>query len=153
MSFAVPAPAPRTRPSTVNLAVNLLYAAAALEVINVILGIAFAGALQEGAKKAVEGTAQANNNPGQGVSAVVSIIIGVLIVVLLVLLAIYVGKGKQVARVLTWVLGGIALCCTIGVVGFPVAGKSFWGQARKNEPALATWDRSNELVYPHHPGW
>jgi hypothetical protein len=152
MSFAVPAPAPRARPSTVSLAVNLFYVAAGIELLNVILGLAYAGALEKGAKKAVEGTAQAGNPTG-GVSGAITIVIGLLIVVLLVLLAIFVGRGKQVARVLAWVLGGIALCCTIAVGGLSLAGETFWNQARNNDPSLPTWDRYNELLYSEVPGW
>ncbi|GAA0724681.1 hypothetical protein Drose_38000 [Dactylosporangium roseum] len=151
MTSAVPASAPRVRPSTVSLAVNLLYAAAALELIYVILGAVYAGKLAEGAKRAVEGTSQAN--AGQGVSSVVSIVVGLVIAVLLGLLAFFVGQGKQVARILTWVVGGLALCCTIGAFGFAMLGSTFWEQARKNDPSLPTWERYNELLYSEVPGW
>ncbi|MDG6101324.1 hypothetical protein Daura_51085 [Dactylosporangium aurantiacum] len=153
MAFADPASGPRARPSTVNLAVYLLYAAAGIELINIILSLAYAGALADGAKKAVAGTSQENAGLGQGATGTITVVIGVLIIVLLGLLAVYVGKGKQVARILTWVLGGIAACCTLGAFGFSLAGESLWEQARKDDPALPTWDRYNELLYSEVPGW
>jgi len=153
MAFADPASGPRARPSTVNLAVYLLYAAAGLELINIILSLAYAGALADGAKKAVAGTSQESAGMGQGATGTITVVIGVIIIVLLSLLAVYVSKGKQVARILTWVFGGLAACCTLGAFGFTFSGESLWEQARKDDPALPTWDRYNELLYSEVPSW
>jgi hypothetical protein len=154
MAFAVPASGPRARPSTVNLAVYLLYAAAGIELINIILSLAYAGALADGQKKAVAGTSQENAGLSSAVTGTITVVIGVIIIVLLSLLAVYVGKGKQIARILTWVLGGIAACCTIGAFGFAaIGGEAAWTEARKTDPDLPTWDRYNELVYSEVPGW
>jgi len=76
MSFAVPEPARRAQPSTVSLAVKLLYAAAAIELLNVIISLAYAGKIADGAKKALEGTSQANSNPGGVVGSAVGAVIG-----------------------------------------------------------------------------
>ena len=153
MAFADPASGPRARPSTVNLAVYLLYAAAGLELINIIISLVYSSALVEGAKKAVAGTSQEGAGFGQGATGIITVVIGALIIVLLVLLAVYVGKGKQVARILTWVLGGIAACCTLAAFASSVLVKSSWEQLRKDEPTLPTWDRYNELLYSEVPGW
>ena len=153
MAFADPASGPRARPSTVNLAVYLLYAAAGLELINIIISLAYSSALVEGAKKAVAGTSQEGAGFGQGATGIITVVIGALIIVLLVLLAVFVGKGKQVARILTWVLGGIAACCTLAAFASTVLLKSSWEQLRKDEPSLPTWDRYNELLYSEVPGW
>ncbi|GAA1502548.1 hypothetical protein GCM10009827_014050 [Dactylosporangium maewongense] len=153
MAFADPASGPRARPSTVNLAVYLLYAAAGIELINIIISLVYAGALADGAKKAVAGTSQEGAGFGAGANGAVTLIFGILIIVLLVLLAVFVGKGKQVARILTWVLGGLAACCSLGGFAFSLAGESLWEQARKNDPKLPTWDKYNELLYSEVPGW
>jgi hypothetical protein len=153
MAFADPAPAPRARPSTVNLAVNLLYAAAGLEVINIIVGLLYAGKIADNAKNAVKGTSQENAGLSAAATGTISLVVGVLIVVLLVLLALYVGKGKQVARILTWVLGGLAVCCLGSAFALTPLSSAGWDAARKNDPDLPTWDRYNEMLYEGIPGW
>ncbi len=153
MAFADPASGPRARPSTVNLAVYLLYAAAGIELINIILSLAYSGAIAEGTENAVRGTSQENAGLSAGATGTISVVVGVLIIAMLVLLAVYVGKGKQVARILTWVLGGIAVCCTLSVFGLTFVGEAGWNEARKTDPDLPTWDRYNELVYSEVPGW
>jgi hypothetical protein len=153
MAYTDPASGPRARPSTVNLAVYLLYAAAGIELINIIISLAYAGALSDGAKKAVAGTSQEGAGLGQGATGTITVIVGVLIIVLLGLLAVYVGKGKQVARILTWVLGGIAACCTVAAFGSSVLVKSSWETLRKDDPKLPTWDQYNELLYSEVPSW
>lgn len=153
MAFADPASGPRARPSTVNLAVYLLYAAAALELINVIIGVAYAGALADGAKKAVAGTSLESSGNTQGLTGTITLIFGVLIIVVLVLLAVFVGKGKQVARILTWVFGGLATCCTLGGLVFTLFAETFWEQQRKQNPDLPTWKVYNERLYSEVPSW
>jgi hypothetical protein len=153
MSFAVPEPAQRARPSTVSLAVNLLYAAAAIELINVIISLAYAGKIADGAKKALVGTSQANSNPGGILGSAVGAVIGVLIIIILVLLAVFVGRGKQVARILTWVVGGIALCCTAVAFGSTLLGSTLWDAARKNDDTLPTWDVYQDAIYSEVPSW
>ncbi|MFF5231118.1 hypothetical protein [Dactylosporangium sp. NPDC000521] len=154
MAFAVPASGEqRARPSTVNLAVYLLYAAAGIELINTILSLVYAGALADGMEKANAGIPNQNAGIGAGTSSAVSAIFGILIIVVLVLLAVFIGKGKQIARILTWVFGGIVACCSLGGFAFTLAGETLWEQARKQEPNRPTWDRYNELLYSEVPGW
>ncbi|WP_238009197.1 hypothetical protein KZZ52_59760 [Dactylosporangium sp. AC04546] len=151
MSFDAPSPAPRVRPSTVSLAVNLMFAAAALELINIILTALYAGKIAEASKKALEGTSQAGTNPN--VSTLIGIVVGVIILALLVVLAIFVGKGVQIARILTWVLGGLALCCTLSTFGLSALGEAGWNEARKTDPDLPTWQEYNNQIYSAVPGW
>jgi len=153
MSFAVPAPAQRARPSTVSLAVTLFYVAAGLEMLYLVINLIYAGKIEEGTKNALKGTSMENGNPLAGATGALSVVFGLLIIVLLVLLAIFVGRGKQVARILAWVLGGIALCCSLAIGGFSIFGATFWEQSRKTDPSLPSWDRYNELIYAEVPGW
>lgn len=153
MAFADPVSGPRARPSTVNLAVYLLYAAAGIELISVVLGLAYSSKLTEGAKKAVAGTSQEGTGDSQALTGTISIIVGVLLIALFVVLAVYVGKGKQIARILTWVLGGLATCCTLGVFGLALVSEAGWEQLRKDDASLPTYDRYMELVYSEVPGW
>ncbi|MET7418061.1 hypothetical protein [Dactylosporangium sp. NPDC005555] len=153
MAFADPASGPRARPSTVNLAVYLLYAAAAIELINVIIGLVYSSKITEGAKKAVAGTSQAGSADNQALNGTISLVVGVLLIALFVVLAVFIGKGKQIARILTWVLGGLALCCTVGIFGLSFVGEAGWNQLRKDDPTLPTYDEYNKLIYSEVPGW
>ncbi|WP_433611881.1 hypothetical protein ACQP2P_45600 [Dactylosporangium sp. CA-139114] len=153
MSFAVPA-GPRARPSTVSLASTLLFAAAGLEVIQVVLSLLYAGKIAEGTKKVYEDAGlNTSATTTTGIGSSIGVIFGFIIIVILVLLGYYVSRGNQVARVLTWVVGGIALCCGVLNVGSVLLAKTFWDAARKNSPELPTWDRYQELVYSAVPGW
>lgn len=153
MSTAVPASAPRARPSTVTIAVALLLGAAAIELISSILSIAYAGKIADGAKKALGNSSQAGAAPGLAIGSSIGAIVGFLIIVGLVLLAYFVSRGAQVARILTWVLGGIALCCTVVGFGTTLAGSALWDQSRKQDPTLPTWDEYQRAMYSEVPGW
>ncbi|WP_432833392.1 hypothetical protein [Dactylosporangium sp. CA-092794] len=153
MSFAVPGQAPRARPTTVSLAVGLLFAAAALEVIQVVLTLVYAGKISEGTKKALEGTSTSSTNAGTAVGSTVAVIFGFVIIAILLLLGYLVSRGNQVGRILTWVFGGIALCCSAVGLGSTLFASAVWDSARKNDPSLPTWDRYQELVYSEVPGW
>lgn len=150
MSYTVPSPAPRARPSTVRLAVTLLYAAAVLEVINVILTLLYASKIADATKRVYE---QAGVKAGASLGPIVDVIVGFVIVVILVLLGYFVGRGNQVARILTWVVGGIAFCCSILALGSALFQESLWDQARKTNPQLPTWDEYQKIVYTDVPGW
>jgi hypothetical protein len=56
MAFAATPDTPRVRPTTVNVAVILLYVAAALEVLNAIAAIASYSAFNDAYKAAYKGT-------------------------------------------------------------------------------------------------
>ncbi|MEU7865724.1 hypothetical protein [Dactylosporangium sp. NPDC049140] len=153
MSFAVPN-APRARPSTVSLASTLLFAAAGLEVINVVLSLLYAGKIAEGTKKVYEDAGlTAGSTATTSIGSTVGVILGFIIIVILVLLGYFVSRGNQVARVLTWVVGGIALCCSALGLGATLFAQTFWDQARKTSPELPSWDRYQEIVYSQVPGW
>jgi hypothetical protein len=152
MAFADPASGPRARPSTVNLAVYLLYAAAGIELINVVIGLAYAGAIADGTKKANEANKVADTGFG-AVGGAASLVIGVVITAVLVLLAIYVGKGKQIARIFAWIVGGLAACCGFALFGLTLGAKSLYEAGRDQNPDMIPYDQYNDLVYADVPGW
>jgi hypothetical protein len=112
MAYAATPAAPKTRPSTVSIAVWLLYLYAALQVVGVIVAVATLGRMQEAFKLAFKETPNADQAGTIGaVIAVFYAIFGILFAAGFVVLAILDGKGKNPARIITWVLGGIAVCC------------------------------------------
>ncbi|WP_203782583.1 hypothetical protein [Paractinoplanes rishiriensis] len=94
------------------MAVNLLYVVAALQVINALLGFATIGAVTEALEEAY-----ADTSLGESASsiAVIGFVGGAIINLLLAagfaVLGIFDGRGKNPARIVTWVVGGISLCC------------------------------------------
>ncbi|WP_433212289.1 hypothetical protein ACQP00_52220 [Dactylosporangium sp. CS-047395] len=153
MSFATP-PAARARPSTVSLASTLLFVAAGLEVISVVLQLLYANKIAEGTKRVYEEAGvQMSSTTGVGIGSTITVIFGFIIIVVLVLLGYLVGRGNQVARVLTWVVGGLALCCGVFALGAALFQSALWEAARDTNSSLPTWDRYKEIVYADVPGW
>ena len=107
-----PAPAPKTRPAVVTVASYLLYLVAAFEVINAILVFATLSKVKDALNDLYANTAL-NNDGGTIVAVAYSVgaVINVLFAVGFVLLGLLDGRGKNGARITTWVIGGISLCC------------------------------------------
>lgn len=101
------APAPMTSdPGPVRTAVNLMFVRAALTVVGFLLGLTQQDALR---------TALRKSNPNVDVDAavrtgiIIGTVVGIILVVLYILLALQVRKGKNWARIVTWVLAGLAV--------------------------------------------
>jgi len=141
MSFAVPA-GPRARPSTVSLASTLLFVAAGIEVISVVLALLYAGKIADATKQVYEDAGvPVSSTAGLGLGSTIAVVFGFIIIVIVVLLGYFVSRGSQVGRILTWVFGGIALCCSVLAVGSTLFAHTFWDQARKTNTQLPDWDR------------
>lgn len=106
-----PAPAARPRPTVVTVAVYLLFVVAAIQLINALTTFSIAGQLTDAIRDVYAGT------EAEGAESFVSVIfIGGAVVNLLIgvgfaVLALFDGRGKNPARIVTWVIGGISLCC------------------------------------------
>jgi hypothetical protein len=144
MSYAVaPAPGPKVRPGSVRTASTLLYVAAVLLLIVAAVSFVPVGEMQKIVKEiyADDPQMQQAASVGQTVGIVITGIIYVLIAVGLVVLGIFVGKGKQPARIITWVVSGLAvLCLGCGLAGSAVS-SSFSGLGGGADAA-----RSEELL-------
>ncbi len=116
MSYAV-APA-KTRPGVVTAASRLLYLLAALQVIT--LGASFSQFPPLLRVLGDESFAQSDRDLLR-TALMVGLGIGVAISVALIagyiLLGVFVGKGKQPARVVTWVVAGVNLICNLCAFG------------------------------------
>src|SRR5690349_9647456 len=98
---------PRAAPSTVRNAVRVMFVLAALGLIGLIIVFANKDALRTAIRDANPGydTTQLDNAVNVGVT--IGAVIGVVLIVLYVLLALQVRKGKNWARIVTWVLAGL----------------------------------------------
>jgi xanthine/uracil permease len=105
------------RPTTVTLAGYLLIGIAVLQVIGLITALASYPTIRDVFTEAYKGTAMADS---AGVIAAVSLVTGILGVLLFgggaAVLAPLVLKGKQAARIITWVLTGLVVCCQGGTL-------------------------------------
>jgi hypothetical protein len=155
-AYQVP-PAPRPpRPATVTVASSLLYVAAAALVIGAAAQFGLVDAVRRGYQQDVADPATAGT--------LSYIVVGVLAVVWLLpavglaVLGILNVKGRKAARIVTWVLGGVTLCCcgvetlsgvlgTIGRLGAPQATTSGDTVSATGTNAIA------QSVVEHMPGW
>jgi hypothetical protein len=111
-------PAPRPRPTTVTGSSYLLYVTAAVGLISAILSLTEISTISDVYKEAYSGTSGEGTEVFIVGSTVVGVVINILFAAGLAVLAIFNNRGRQGARITTWVLGGISLCCS----GFGVAG-------------------------------
>ena len=106
-----PAPAPRSRPAIVTAASYLLYFVAVVEVISAIVAFSLTGRVADAVDGVYAGT-EAEGTEGVFPAAfAVGGVINLLIGLGLGVLAFFNGRGKNPSRIITWVVGGISLCC------------------------------------------
>ena len=144
-----PAPTPRSRPTTVTVASYLLYAVAAIQLINALIVFSTTGPMRDAAEAAYAGT-DAEGAEGFVVGAliaggVINLIIGAGFAVL----SFFNSKGKNPSRIVTWVVGGISLCClgaglggnalVSGMDSGSTTGPSQDEVARRMEEATPSW--------------
>jgi hypothetical protein len=111
VSYEVPQ---QRRPGSVTAAGYLLYLVAVVIVIDAIVGIASASAVKDATVKAYESAGIPNADSLSG-AATAGAIIGAVIYILLAVGLFVLGaldmRGKNAARIVTWVLAGIGVLC------------------------------------------
>lgn len=116
MSYAVPAsPGPKRRPAVVTAAGYLLFLAAVVLIINALLPLTSLNKVVDATREAYANST--NPTPDTVASFTrAGVIVGVVIAVLFGVLFFVLGSlnlgGKQPARILTWVFGGLSVLCT-----------------------------------------
>ena len=117
MSYTVSTPGAKPRPGSVGLASTLLYIGAVLILAYGVLGIVGSQAMGD---ITIDGE-EVPTGFGAPAGAIGNVITGVVYLALAVglfVLGNLVGKGKNPARIVTWVIDGIVvLCCGCGVIG------------------------------------
>lgn len=117
MSYTVPpaaaAPPPRPRPATVTAASYLLYLLAALQVIYGVIALSTTGPMREAYEQAWADTPELRDSADMiaTLTGVFTLIMYLIFAAGFVVLGILDGKGKNPARIVTWVLAGIGVCC------------------------------------------
>jgi hypothetical protein len=111
------APTAGARPSSVTISSYLLYAVAAIQVIGLILALSFIGKTQQVYKEVYAGTSVEGAESFGIIGIVIGAVVGLLLAVGLVVLATLNNRGRNVSRIVTWVVGGIGVCCIGGSLG------------------------------------
>jgi hypothetical protein len=112
------ASAPSPRPTTVTVSTYLLWVTAAISLITGLLTISTIGDTIDVYGDLYEGTAAEGTEGFLVGASVLAVVINLLFAAGLAILGIFNNRGRNGARITTWVLGGIALCCN----GFGLAG-------------------------------
>lgn len=114
--------APITRapaPSTVRNTVGIMLVRAGLGVIGIIVVLATKDSLKKAILKKNPTADTARLNTLLNTAITVGVVIGIIFIVLYVLLALQVRKGKNWARIVTWVLAGLGVLSALGSLAQP----------------------------------
>jgi hypothetical protein len=106
-----PSDTPRTRPGTVTASSWLLFLVAAIYVISFVAVVSTMGTVMDVYRNAYAGTEMEGTEGIAVATTVGSSVLFLLIAAGLVVLGLLNNRGKNPARVVTWVVGGLALCC------------------------------------------
>jgi len=112
---------PRTAPSTVQNAVRLMFLLAALGILGVIIVFADKSSLRKAIEDANTSYSTSQINDAVNTAIAVGVVIAIVLIVLYVLLALQVRKGKNWARIVTWVLAGLGVLGSISNLAQPQA--------------------------------
>jgi hypothetical protein len=110
--------APGPRPATVSISTYLLWVTAAISLIGGIVSLTTVGALSDAYSELYAGTAAEGTESIVVGASVFGVVLNILFAAGLVILAIFNNRGRNGARITTWVLGGLMLCCgSFGLLG------------------------------------
>ncbi|WP_307803975.1 hypothetical protein [Micromonospora echinofusca] len=126
----------------------LLILFAVLQVITLIVGLTVLSTMQEVFRDAYAGTSLEGAETIATVSGIGAAVVGLLLAIGFVVLAVLNNRGKNVSRIITWVLGGIALCCTgVGLAGNALNGMMS-GQTGGDVPSQQEINRRLDAALP-----
>jgi hypothetical protein len=112
---------PRTAPSTVQNAVRLMFLIAALGIIGVIVVFADKSALRKAIEDANTSYSTSQIDDAVNTAIAVGAVVAIILIVLYILLALQVRKGKNWARIVTWVLAGLGALGSLSNLAQPQA--------------------------------
>ncbi len=140
----------RVRPGVVTISSYLLMFYAALAVLDVVVALTTLGAAREVYEEAFAGTTAEGTEGAVVFAAAATSVVTLLFAVGFVVLALLNNRGMNPARITTWVVGGIALCCVAVGLAFSAAGSVVEGDVsgdvvsqeelnRRLDEALPSW--------------
>lgn len=146
------APAPRTRPATVTVAGLLMLLVALSAVIYLVASVAVLGAMTDAFEEALIDTDLEGSGGLLAATTLLSGVVYLLFGLTLAILTIFNNRGRNGARITTWVVGGVALCCgglSLISLAVPDLGTAGMGdQANGPDP-----EELERLLTENLPGW
>ncbi|MGA4730790.1 hypothetical protein ACPB67_25525 [Micromonospora taraxaci] len=143
----------RQRPSIVSISSYLLYLFLACQVISLIITLSTIGKTRDALRDAYAGSTVENADQVVDVFVAFGVGLGILLLLLAIVLgvlALFNNQGRNGARITTWIVGGIMVCCVGGGLFSNAAGGFTGGQTsgdgpsgeevrRRLEEALPSW--------------
>jgi hypothetical protein len=143
------------RPGTVSISTKLLWLMALVSVIGAALAVYQGTFLKKddlvriytegGYPSDQADTAATFASIGAYVGAGFALLFGILAAIL----ATFVGRGKQWARITTWIIAGLSICCG----GFGLIGRAGTGRMSFGQPAGVDLDKINQDLADLMPSW
>jgi len=114
------APVPRgPAPSSVVNAVRLMYLSAVLGIIGLVATFATKDALRDSIKESQPELTGSELDLAVNIALGFAVALGVVFTVLWLVLASFVRKGRNWARIVTWIVAGIGVLSVVGIFGQP----------------------------------
>lgn len=135
------APAQPPRPTTVTISTYLLWLTAALSLISGALAVSMVGKQADVYSELYRGTAMEGTEGLVVGGTVFVVVLGLLFAAGLAILGIFNNRGRNGARITTWVLGGISVCCS----GFGLAGTALTSSMNLESSNSGTGPTANEV--------
>jgi F0F1-type ATP synthase membrane subunit c/vacuolar-type H+-ATPase subunit K len=119
-------PGARVRPGVVTIASYLLFLVAAVQLIELIVSVSVLDTFNAVYDEAFAGTELADSGAAVSTATLIgSGVFGLVVAIGLVVLALLNNRGKNPARIVTWVVGGLFLCCRGAGLAVTGAGSAF----------------------------
>ncbi|MFK3982717.1 hypothetical protein ACI2K4_20360 [Micromonospora sp. NPDC050397] len=151
--YPTTASAARPRPGTVTIAGYLLYAVAAVQLIQLIISLTQSSTFGDVYDEALAGTEAADAAGAFSTGFLIGgAVISLLVAVGLVVLALLNNRGKNAARIVTWVLGGIFFCCSAAGLGLGAAGNALTPSS-SSDPNVPDQAEIQRMLDDRLPGW
>lgn len=116
--------APVAPPRDVIMATNLMFAGAALGILGLLLRFADKNGFRDAIRSGNASYTESQIDAAYGAAIAVSVVVGLIFTVLYVVLALQVRKGRNWARIVTFVLAGLGILGGLGSLAVAAPGLS-----------------------------
>ena len=150
MSYTVATPGGKARPGTVTAASLLLFVGAAVELVSLAISLTQLGPMLSAVEAVYADQPGADTvSTVTAAGAIGGATISGLLAVATIVLGILLRSGKNPARIVTWILGGIGVLCNVCSLGGAALTSSLNGGTAATPEAEELQRRLNEII----PAW
>jgi hypothetical protein len=143
---------PRRRPAVVTAAVWLLYVVALCQVVYALVVVSQLGPTRDAFTNVFAGTQlEGSEDTMVAITAATAVGRSLLFAIGYVVLAVLDGRGKNPARIVTWVAAGLSICCSgADLVSSAISATSLGGNGGNGGP---TNQQIQQALTAALPGW